>query len=167
MDTVSAEQRSRNMSRIASKNTQPELALRSLLHAAGYRYQLHGALPARKSAAIRAKHPDIRLRGGKLPGSPDLVFTARDKEIFVNGCFWHGHDCPVGRRRPTSNTGYWNPKLDANISRDRRNRHDLASLGWESLTLWECELHSVEEVLRKTAGFLGPPRTAASSQAGR
>lgn len=167
MDTVSAAQRSQMMSRIASKNTQPELALRSLLHAAGYRYQLHGALPARKSAALRAEHPDIRLRGGKLPGSPDLVFTARSKVIFVNGCFWHGHDCPVGRRRPSSNTGYWNPKLDANMARDRRNRHDLASLGWESLTLWECELHSLEEVMHKATGFLGPPRTATSSHASR
>ncbi|MEG2578967.1 MAG: hypothetical protein RSA54_14680, partial [Glutamicibacter sp.] len=113
MDIMSAAQRSALMSRISSKNTGPELVLRRLLHAAGYRYGVHGVLPARQVAQLRSAHPGIPLRGGKLPGSPDLVFSARRKAIFVNGCFWHGHDCPVGQRRPASNTGSWNPKLDA------------------------------------------------------
>ncbi|UTM45938.1 very short patch repair endonuclease [Glutamicibacter mysorens] len=159
MDIMSAAQRSRLMSRISSKNTGPELALRRLLHAAGYRYRVHGILPAQQVAQLRSLHPGIPLRGGKLPGSPDLVFSARRKAIFVNGCFWHGHDCPVGQRRPASNTGYWNPKLDANIARDQRNLDNLAALGWESLTLWECELKSMDGILRRAASFLGPART--------
>ena len=81
-DTVSAEQRSRNMSRIRSKNTKPELRVRQLLHRAGYRFRLHGA-----------------ARGGALPGKPDLVFAGRRKVIFVNGCFWHTHSCPDGSPR--------------------------------------------------------------------
>ena len=160
MDIMSAAQRSRLMSRISSKNTGPELALRRLLHAAGYRYRVHGILPAQQVAQLRSLHPGIPLRGGKLPGSPDLVFSARRKAIFVNGCFWHGHDCPVGQRRPASNTGYWNPKLDANIARDQRNLDNLAALGWESLTLWECELKTMDDVLRRAASFLGPVRIA-------
>lgn len=158
MDIMSAAQRSRLMSRISSKNTGPELALRRLLHAAGYRYRVHGILPAQQVAQLHSLHPGIPLRDGKLPGSPDLVFSARRKAIFVNGYFWHGHDCPVGQRRPASNTGYWNPKLDANIARDQRNRRDLEALGWESLTLWECELKSMDDVLRRAASFLGPAR---------
>lgn len=145
------------MSRIQGKDTGPELALRRLLHAAGYRYALHGALPAKALASLRAQHPGIRFRGGKLPGSPDLVFSARRKAIFVNGCFWHGHDCKVGLRRPLSNTGYWNSKLDANIARDQRNRQDLQALGWQYLTLWECELRDMDQTLRHTTEFLGPP----------
>lgn len=144
----------------SSKNTGPELALRRLLHAAGYRYRVHGILPAQQVAQLRSLHPGIPLRGGKLPGSPDLVFSARRKAIFVSGCFWHGHDCPVGQRRPASNTGYWHPKLDANIARDQRNRRDLEALGWETLTLWECELKTMDDVLRRAASFLGPVRIA-------
>lgn len=154
---MSADQRSRLMSRIQAKDTGPELALRRLLHANGYRYALHGSLPAKALATLRAQHPGIRFRGGKLPGSPDLVFSARHKAIFVNGCFWHGHDCKVGLRRPSSNTGYWNPKLDANIARDQRNQQDLLALGWQYLTVWECELRDVDKILLRTAEFLGPP----------
>lgn len=145
------------MSRIQGKDTGPELALRRLLHATGYRYALHGALPSKALASLREQHPGVRFRGGKLPGSPDLVFSARRKAIFVNGCFWHGHDCKVGLRRPSSNTGYWNPKLDANIARDQRNRQDLLALGWQYLTLWECELRDMDQTLRHTTEFLGPP----------
>lgn len=160
MDIISAQQRSALMSRIRSKDTAPELLLRRLLHAACYRYRLHGALPAGIREALRREHPQIRLRSGKLPGSPDLVFSARRKAVFVDGCFWHGHDCPVGRRRPSSNTGYWNPKLDQNLARDARTRRELAELGWETLTVWECELKSTEQVLEETIRFLGPPGEA-------
>lgn len=162
MDIMTVGQRSRLMSRIPGKNTRPELALRSLLHAAGYRFRLHGALPVRLLAALRKEHQEILLRGGKLPGSPDLVFSARNKVIFMNGCFWHGHDCPAGQHRPSSNAEYWSPKLDSNIARDKRKRQDLALLGWDSLTLWECELKSMDEVLRRAAEFLGPPRNPRS-----
>lgn len=159
MDNMSAQQRSRLMSRIRGKNTGPELILRRLLHAAGYRYRLHGALPSGVSHSLRQEHPQIRLRGGKLPGSPDLVFTAKRKVVFVDGCFWHGHDCPTGRHRPSSNTEYWNPKLDRNQARDQRNRNDLLALGWQSLTVWECELDSAEQVLGTVTEFLGPPNS--------
>lgn len=107
--------------------------------------------------SLRAQNPGIKFRGGKLPGSPDLVFSARLKAIFVNGCFWHGHECKVGLRRPSSNTGYWNPKLDANIARDQRNRKDLLSIGWQYLTFWECELRDLDQSLHRATEFLGPP----------
>jgi len=164
---MSAQQRSQLMSRIRSKNTGPELVLRRLLHASGYRYRLHGALPDGLLESMRKDHPEIPLRGGKLPGSPDLVFTAKRKAVFVDGCFWHGHDCPVGRRRPSSNTGYWNPKLDGNQARDQRNRRELLALGWESMTVWECELDSAEQVLHTVTRFLGPASGADQTGTGQ
>ncbi|WP_347038276.1 hypothetical protein AAHB37_17175 [Glutamicibacter halophytocola] len=85
MDTISAQRRSQLMSRIRGKNTTPELVLRRLLHAAGYRYRPHGAPPASLEESLRQDYPEIRLRGGKLPGSPDLVFTAKRKAVFVDG----------------------------------------------------------------------------------
>lgn len=87
-DRLTPEQRSWNMSRIRGKNTKPELLVRRLLHAKGYRYRLHGA-----------------ARGGKLPGNPDLVFASRHKVIFVNGCFWHFHHCRVGQHAPPGQRG--------------------------------------------------------------
>lgn len=164
MDIMPAVQRSHLMARIQSKDTRPEIALRRLLHAAGYRFRLHGSLPAKQSATLTEEHQKIHLRGGKLPGSPDLVFSARHKVIFMNGCFWHGHDCPVGQRRPSSNTEFWSQKLDSNIARDERNRQDLIKLGWESLTLWECELKSQDDVMRKATKFLGPPAWLQASE---
>lgn len=158
MDTISVEHRSLIMSQIRSRDTQPELLLRRILHSAGYRFRLQGAIPKRQLATLQSEHQTIRFRGGKLPGSPDLVFSARRKVIFVNGCFWHGHECAVGRHRPSSNTEYWNTKLDTNIARDQNNRHDLEVLGWKSLTVWECELKSSDEALRRATNFLGPPK---------
>lgn len=160
MDIMSAAQRSKLMSRIPSKNTQPELALRRLLHASGYRFRLHGALPTKMLATLKQEHQKIHIRGGRLSGSPDLVFSARHKVIFMNGCFWHGHDCLVGRHRPSSNTEYWSPKLDSNIVRDQRIRQELTILGWESLTIWECQLKSLDDVLCRAKKFLGPPRVS-------
>lgn len=124
----------------------------------GYRFRLHGALPVKLLAALSEGHKEIRLRGGKLPGSPDLVFSARRCVIFMNGCFWHGHDCRVGQHRPSSNSDYWHKKLDAKITRDQRNRQDLKILGWQSLTIWECELESPDAVLARVEDFLGPLR---------
>lgn len=157
---MSTTQRSRLMSQIHSKDTQPELYLRRLLHAAGYRFRLHGALPLSQLSALESKHQEIRFRRGKLPGSPDLVFSARGKVIFVNGCFWHGHSCPSGVNQPTSNTEYWRPKLRANVARDQRNKLELEKLEWKSFTIWECELKSPSKVLDKATQFLGPPRSA-------
>ncbi len=119
MDTFTPSERSRIMRQVHSRNTQPELAVRSLVHRLGFRFTLHRR---------------------DLPGNPDLVFPARRRIIFVHGCFWHGHRCRAGRNRPASNTGYWIPKLDRNRRRDRINRRLLARLGWRTLVVWECEL---------------------------
>jgi len=105
------------MSRITSKNTLPEMRVRQALHSLGYRFRLH-----RKD----------------LPGKPDIVLPRYKIVIFVHGCFWHGHTCCDGRR-PKSNTGYWIPKLDRNIERDREHSRLLRLLGWRRIVIWECE----------------------------
>ncbi|MGK3649800.1 very short patch repair endonuclease [Pseudarthrobacter enclensis] len=122
-DKLTAEQRSWNMSRIRGKNTNPELLVRRLLHAKGYRYRLHGAAGA-----------------GKLPGNPDLVFAGKRKVIFVNGCFWHFHDCRVGQHAPKNNADFWEAKRTRTRERDAGQRRQLEAAGWDVLTVWECEL---------------------------
>ena len=137
-DRISKERRSENMRRIGSKNTLPELRVRRLLHGMGYRYRLH-----RKD----------------LPGAPDIVSGPRRKAIFINGCFWHGHEdagCRDGRR-PDSNRGYWLPKLQRNKERDRQNLEDLRKSGWESLVIWECQTVQVNQLRRVLRRFMGPP----------
>ena len=119
MGALDPTRRSENMRRIRSKDTKPEKALRSLLHRAGYRFRIHSS---------------------NLPGSPDIVFPARRKAIFVHGCFWHQHSrCGAGIV-PATRRDYWAPKLKRNQDRDRRAKLDLARLGWKSLTVWECEI---------------------------
>ena len=137
MDTISPQRRSENMRRIPGKGTVPEMTVRRLVHAMGYRYRLH-----RKD----------------LPGKPDLVFASRRKTVFVHGCFWHQHPSPTCRivRVPKSNQGYWFKKLEQNRARDVRLQAELRCLGWESLTVWECEiLHDWAEVQRRLRDFLG------------
>ncbi len=132
-DKISKARRSRNMAAIRSGNTKPEMIVRRLVHAMGYRYRLH-----RKD----------------LPGKPDLVFGPRRKVIFVHGCFWHQHpakDCLDGRL-PKSNTSYWTAKLARNVERDRKNQRLLKDAGWKVLVLWECEIlksPDLEERIRK------------------
>jgi len=139
MDTVSPEQRSRNMARIRGRDTKPELLVRRLLHAAGYRFRLHGA-----------------ARGGKLPGRPDLVFAGRRKVIFVNGCFWHSHTCRAGRAVPGTNAAFWAEKRARTVARDEAAVQALAALGWESFTVWECELKERSFLEAQLQAFLGP-----------
>ena len=112
--------RSAVMRAVRSKNTKPEMILRRLLHARGYRYRLH-----RKD----------------LPGSPDLAFPGRRKAIFVHGCFWHGHDCRRGARQPKENAAYWRAKIDRNRARDRQAQEALRAQGWECLIVWECAIN--------------------------
>lgn len=132
VDTVSPEVRSRIMARIKSKGMKPELRVRRLLHGLGYRYRLHRA---------------------DLPGRPDLAFPARRKVIFVNGCFWHRHDC--GRvRLPATNRDYWQAKLARNYERDRRNLALLRERGWAALTVWECQLRDWPAVVAQLTAFL-------------
>ena len=127
-------QRSAHMAKIKSKNTKPELLLRKALHALGYRYRLHDK---------------------KLPGKPDLVFPSRKKVIFVNGCFWHGHDCPVGSRLPKSNTEFWRDKRTKNQARDRRQLTQLDAMGWQSLVVWECDVKPSQGVPAQVTEYLG------------
>jgi DNA mismatch endonuclease, patch repair protein len=117
-DTLTREQRSRQMARVRSRDTVPELIVRGLVHGWGYRYRLH--VPA-------------------LPGRPDLVFPRLRKVIFVHGCFWHQHHCQRGDRLPTSRVNYWREKLDRNKRRDKRHCAALRKLGWKVLVVWECE----------------------------
>jgi DNA mismatch endonuclease (patch repair protein) len=118
-DVLTHEQRRLNMSRIRGKDTKPELILRRGLHAKGIRYRLH-----RKD----------------LPGRPDLVFPHYRAVVLVNGCFWHGHDCPLFKL-PTTRREFWESKINGNKARDERNMADLAAAGWRVLIVWECELH--------------------------
>lgn len=127
MDRISPEVRSRLMSKIGSKDTKPELAVRSLLHRLGYRFRIH-----RKD----------------LPGTPDLVLPRHGLAIFVHGCFWHGHGCKVDKM-PKSRTDYWGPKIEANKARDARKAGRLRRLGWRVTTVWECELKDPAKLERK------------------
>lgn len=137
-DRLTPEQRSWNMSRIRGKNTKPELLVRRLLHAKGYRYRLHGK--AGKS---------------RLPGRPDLVFAGRRKVIFINGCFWHFHDCRVGQHAPKANAAFWEAKRTRTKNRDADQRQQLMAAGWEVLTVWECELKDGSALEAHLVEFLG------------
>ncbi|MFD1211909.1 very short patch repair endonuclease [Arthrobacter sp. GCM10027362] len=140
-DVFTPEQRSANMSRIRGKDTKPELVVRRLLHARGFRYRLHG------SAA-----------GSTLPGKPDLVFAGRRKVIFVNGCFWHLHDCRVGRHGPSSNVEFWEAKRARSAERDAAANAALREAGWDVLTVWECELKKTSDLApleERLIAFLG------------
>ena len=123
----SSKLRRRGISAVRSKHTKPEMIVRRLLHAEGYRYRLHRS---------------------DLPGSPDLVFPSLKKVIFVNGCFWHGHTCKNGDRLPKTNTEYWHPKIARNIERDTENLADINALGWDALTVWECEVRELFDDLK-------------------
>ncbi len=125
------------MSSIRGKDTKPEMVIRRALHAHGIRYRLHA-------------------KG--LPGRPDLVLRKYRAVIFVHGCFWHGHDCPMFRL-PGSRTDYWKAKIDRNRERDREVMAVLAERGWRRLTVWECSLRGkqkrpIEEVIQLTADWL-------------
>lgn len=124
-DTLNSEARSRLMSRVRSRNTQPELHVRRALWNDGFRYRLH-----------------VR----DLPGTPDLVLSKYRLAVFVHGCFWHQHGCKKSKR-PASNLEFWNSKLDENISRDARKRKGLEDRGWTVTTIWECRLDSDTESL--------------------
>jgi DNA mismatch endonuclease, patch repair protein len=131
-DRITPEARSRLMSKIGSKNTGPELLVRSLLHRMGYRFRLH-----RKD----------------LPGTPDIVLPSRGVVVFVNGCFWHGHECKVGRM-PKSRLDYWGPKIEANKARDAKRRRQLRRLGWRTIFVWECEIKGEEKLVARLDRFL-------------
>lgn len=136
-DRITPEQRSANMARIRSRDTKPEMIVRRLLHAAGYRYRLHRR---------------------DLPGNPDLIFARRHKVIFVHGCFWHQHEAAacLDGRKPKSNTGYWDAKLARNIARDRAAIEQLHAAGWETLVVWACETKDQAALAGRLSAYLGP-----------
>ncbi|MBZ4370067.1 very short patch repair endonuclease [Corallococcus sp. AS-1-6] len=134
MDKISRKRRSANMSRIRAKDTQPEVLVRRIVHAAGYRFRLHRR---------------------DLPGRPDLVFPGLRKIIQVHGCFWHQHARCVDGRVPRSNAGYWGPKLERNKQRDVEVERALTKLGWSVLTVWECETAKPDLVAERVLQFLG------------
>lgn len=117
-DNHTKEERSRNMSLIRSTDTKPEKTVRSYLFANGLRYR-----------------KNVR----KLPGCPDIVLKKYNAVVFVNGCFWHHHDCSRFKW-PKSNTDYWKQKIDNNVRRDLENYNTLESMGWRVFIVWECQL---------------------------
>lgn len=135
MDTLTPPERSARMARVKAKGSTPEMAVRRLVHALGFRYRLHDR---------------------RLAGAPDLVFWGRRKLIFVHGCFWHRHPDPECRlaRLPKSRRDFWEPKLAGNRARDLRQQSDLTALGWRILIVWECELSDMEQLKNKLVAFL-------------
>lgn len=111
------------MAKVKTKNTAPEVKLRSLLHKNGFRF---------------------RLNRKDLPGKPDIVLPKYNAVIFVHGCFWHGHDCKRGKR-PQTNEKFWIKKIDANIERDKLDVIKLRELGWRSFVVWGCELKKQDQ----------------------
>lgn len=110
--------RSRNMAAIRGTDTKPERIIRRGLHGLGFRFRLHDR---------------------KLPGRPDLVFPKHHAVVFVNGCFWHGHDCPLFVW-PRTREEFWREKINGNVERDRRNLAALSGSGWRTAIVWECAL---------------------------
>jgi DNA mismatch endonuclease (patch repair protein) len=129
-------QRSWIMRQVQSRDTRPELLVRSMVHRLGYRFRLYRR---------------------DLPGAPDLVFPSRSKVVFVHGCFWHGHPCRRGARLPKANADYWQGKISRNKKRDQQHRCKLRQLGWSTLVLWECQLRDQQKVALRLARFLESP----------
>jgi DNA mismatch endonuclease Vsr len=138
------EARRRTMRANKATNTGPEMEVRRMLHAMGYRFRLH-----RRS----------------LPGCPDLVFPARKAAIQVHGCFWHQHSGCRHAHLPKARVGYWGPKLARTVERDRENERRLGQIGWRVLVVWECALVDREAVSQATREFLGPPGSQEAGEA--
>lgn len=134
-DVFSPEKRSAVMARVKGRDTKPELKVRRLAHALGYRFRLHRR---------------------DLPGSPDLVFPGRRAVIFVHGCFWHGHDCARGARTPKQNAAYWTAKIARNRTRDQNAARALEAEGWRVMTVWECEIKDAQALSARLDRFLAP-----------
>ena len=133
MDRMTPEQRHRCMSRIRSKDTKPEQAVRQMLHALGFRFRLH------------VKH---------LPGKPDIVLPRHKKAIFVHGCFWHSHGCRVGGKKPATHEQFWETKFSRNAARDKAAIRQLWLSGWQVLVVWECEALTPERLYDILTAFM-------------
>ena len=133
MDNLSKQDRSERMSRVRAADTKPEMRVRRLVHAMGYRYRLHS---------------------NRLPGCPDMVFPKLRKIIFVHGCFWHRHKGCALARLPKSNLGFWVPKLNGNRERDLRSNKALRRAGWRIKVIWECQTANLQKLERSIERFL-------------
>jgi len=142
MDRLTPERRSRNMARIGSRDTAPEMAVRQLLHRLGYRYRLYASY---------------------LPGRPDVVFTKRRRVVFVHGCYWHRHAGCRYAFTPKTHADFWLKKFAVNVDRDARVSRELAQSDWRALIIWSCETHDVNELSAKLIHFLGAPRCQGES----
>lgn len=125
----------RRMQAVRGRDTAPELRVRRLLHALGYRFRLH-----RKD----------------LPGTPDIVLPKHRKVVLVHGCFWHGHNNCKRATRPVNNMSTWTAKIEGNRLRDQRNIDALSALGWDVLVVWECEMRDAIRLEERVRAFLEP-----------
>jgi DNA mismatch endonuclease (patch repair protein) len=150
MDILGPAERSALMSRIRNADTGIELLIRRGLHRLGFRY---------------------RLGGAGLPGRPDIVLPKYGTVVFVHGCFWHGHSCPLFRL-PKTRSDFWAEKIESNRQRDRRSTLTLRKLGWRVITVWECQLRgaspdAVNSLILRLARRINPegkPRQLATRQ---
>jgi len=132
-DNLTSEQRKRAMSSVRQQDTKPEKLVRSILHRLGFRF---------------------RKNVSSIAGKPDIVLPKYKTIIFVHGCFWHQHKNCRKAARPTSNTEFWNTKLDKNVKRDKQTVKELKSLGWKVLTVWTCEMKDKELLIEKLKNSL-------------
>ncbi len=129
-DLISAEHRSWNMSRIRGKDTKIEVEVRQYLFSQGFRF---------------------RKNDKRYPGKPDIVLPRYNTVIFINGCFWHQHNGCKNATIPKTRTNFWQEKLNKNVEKDKKNIDDLHKLGWNVITLWECELEkNFDETMKLT-----------------
>ena len=134
MDTLTPEKRSWNMSRIRSKDTKPERVVRSFLHRNGFRFRLHVK---------------------NLPGMPDIVLPKYKTVIEVRGCYWHRHEGCKYAYMPKTKVEFWQKKFAENVARDQRTEQELRKLGWNVITVWECELNNksnLDEIVMEIRG---------------
>lgn len=137
------ERRSVLMAKIRGKNTRPELLVRRMAHALGFRFRLHRR---------------------DLPGTPDLAFPGRRTVIFVHGCFWHRHPGCRLASMPKTRVAFWKAKFVANVERDRRKEGELRAAGWKVGTVWECETRKPELLCERVSEILGPPASVTPSE---
>ena len=128
MDNLSKKQRSWIMSRVKSKNTKPEILVRSFLHRLGYRFRLHQK---------------------NLPGKPDIVLPKYKTVIFVHGCFWHRHKGCKKCSMPSTNKRFWKSKFDGNVKRDKAVKSVLKKIGWNVIEIWECKTKNLAQLSKK------------------
>lgn len=135
-DTLTIPERSLLMAKIKGKNTRPEIAVRSLLHRAGFRFRIHVA---------------------RLPGKPDIVLPKHRTVVFVHGCFWHRHRGCKASTTPKSHKRFWSDKFTRNVANDRKHLGQLRRLGWKVVVVWECQLKRPERVLARIEKVIGTP----------